>query len=120
MNVNPLIEHALKRIIHEKEEVPISPIIRQRDANAYITYYTYLERPADYADDEPQCEETSATVDIWCRGDFKPLLAAVKKRLRTAGFTIRGVGPEQYESSTKIYHVPIDVYIEGTDEGGNE
>ena len=79
-----------------------------------------MERPADYADDEPQCEETSATVDVWCRGDFKLLLREVKNRLRAAGFSIQGIGPEQYESSTKTYHVPIDIYIEGMDEGGTD
>lgn len=120
MNVNPIIEKALEGLTCRGERVPVSPIARQKDTDAYITYYTYLERPADYADDEPQCEETSATVDVWCRSDFKALLREVKKRLRTAGFSIQGIGPEQYESSTKIYHVPIDIYIEGMDEGGTD
>lgn len=121
MNVNPLIEKCLEGLTYKGEEVPVSPIVKAKDADAYITYYTYLDQPADYADDEPQSEETSATVDIWCRGDFKPLLAEVKNRLRAASFSIQGIGPEQYESKTMIYHVPIDIYAIGTDdEGGDE
>lgn len=35
--------------------------------------------------------------------------------------SIQGIGPEQYESKTMIYHVPIDIYAVGTDdEGGDE
>lgn len=114
MNINPLIETALSDLKLNAKAVPVYPIVctDKTKPTTYITYYTVLEKDGAYGDDDAVETDTTATVDIFCKGDFKSLLADVKARLKTAGFTISSVGPEQYETDTGYYHVPVDIYME--------
>lgn len=106
MNINPIIESALASI-----GVPVASVVYRGTSKTYITYYTVLEKDSEYADDSPIYSESTGTIDIFSSGDFKALLESVKDRLKTAGFLIIGVGPETYESDTKLYHVPVDIYL---------
>ena len=114
MNINPIIESALSGLTLNAKSVPVYPIVctDATKPSTYITYYTMLEKNNAYADDEEVETDTTGTVDIFCKGNYKSLLADVKARLKIAGFTISSSGPEQYESDTGYYHVPIDIYME--------
>jgi hypothetical protein len=115
MNINPLILSALDGLTIGGKTVPVSPIVYNGPETTYITFYTLLERDETYADDEAVQGATTATIDIFSKGNYKLLIADVKTRLKAAGFTITGSGPEIYESDTGLYHVPIDVYLEDCD-----
>lgn len=111
MNINPLLESALFGLTRNGHFVPHGPRPHAGDDDVYVTYYTYLDQPESFSDDSPEYGVTYGTVDIFCRGNFKSLLADVKARLRGAGFSVT-IGPELYESDTKYNHVSIDINIE--------
>ena len=111
MNVNPLIESALSGLMYNGKIVPVDFLTHEGRTDAHITYYTYSDQDMVFGDDEPELGETSGTLDIFCRGDFKPLLSACKSRLRAAGFSTE-TGPEQYEDDTGWNHVSLNFNID--------
>ena len=115
MNVNPIIISALAGLTFNGEVVSVTPIVNtsSEKPNTYITYYTLLDKDEAYSDDEAMLSGTYVTVDIFCKGNYKALVENVKLLLKSAGFTIQSIGPEQYEKDTGLYHVPIDLYMEG-------
>jgi hypothetical protein len=112
VNINPLVLSALSGITLGGKAVPVSPIVYTGAETTYITFYTLLDKDETYADDDAVQGSTTATIDIFSKGNYKPLLFDVKTRLKSAGFTITGIGPEIYEKDTGYYHVPVDVYLE--------
>lgn len=112
MNINPLVLSALSGITSGGKAVPVAPIVYTGTETTYITFYTLLEKDETYADDDAVQGSTTATIDIFSKGNYKPFLTDVKARLKSAGFTIQSSGPEIYESDTGYYHVPVDVYME--------
>jgi hypothetical protein len=114
VNINPIIEFALSGLTLNAKSVPIFPIVctDSTKPSTYVTYYTVLEKDSEYADDDAVETDTTGAVDIFCKGNYKSLLVDIKARLKIAGFTILSCGPEQYESNTGYYHVPIDIYME--------
>ena len=115
MNINPLVLSALSGVTLGGKTVPVTPIVYTGAETTYITFYTLLDKDEAYADDEAVQAATTATIDIFSKGNYKTLLADVKTRLKAAGFTIQGSGPEIYEKDTGFYHVPVDVYLEEFD-----
>lgn len=105
MNVNPLIENALLNI-----GCPVDVAYHEGREDTYIVYYTLLENPDLYADDEEQEETTYITITIYSKVDYKQLVKEIKNRMKQAGFTHRSGGPESYDSGYVIY--PIEFYIE--------
>lgn len=112
MNINPLVLSALSGLTFGGKIVSITPLAYTGTDTVYITFYTYLDQDESFADDEPQTGGTYGTVDIFCKGNYKSLLADAKTRLKSAGFTIQSIGPEQYEKDTELNHIPINIYHE--------
>lgn len=115
MNINPKIEEAFANFKVEKTKIPISYQQYKGKSTTYLTYYTYYEEPIEFSDDEVGLECAYGTIDIFCKGNFKKVLKEVKKILKNNGFTVTDVGPEDYESDTGFYHVPVNFYLEGLD-----
>jgi hypothetical protein len=113
MNINPIVLTALSGLMYGGKTVPVDPIVNKSDPkpDTYITFNNYLDQDEYFSDDEPDGGNTYGTVDIFCKGNYKSLLADVKNRLRTAGFRT-STGPEQYEKDTGYYHVSLDINIE--------
>ena len=87
MNISPIIETALSGLKLNAKIVPVY-LIACTDITkptTYVTYYTVLEKDGAYADDEEVETDTTGTVDIFCKGNFKSLLADVKARLKNGG-----------------------------------
>lgn len=110
MNINPKIISALDDI-----GCPVSPIKHDGNENTFIVFYTYLENPELFADDEEIAEVTYGTVTIYSKGNFKSLAKEVKTRLKQAGFVVRSSGPEMYDNDTGYYSYPIEICIEETE-----
>lgn len=117
MNINPIVIVALSGITSEGKAVPVEPLVYTGPETTYITFYTILEKDETYADDDAVQSSTTGTLDIYCKGNYKALLADVVSRLKGVGFTITGIGPEMYERDTGYNHVPIDFYMEDADGG---
>lgn len=111
-NVNPIIESVLSGMMYRGKAVPLSHLVRKGFTITHITYQTIDESTSGNADDEPTEGETTAVVDVFVEmlGNYKAFAYSVRDRLKSEGFTIIGFGPEQYESDTNLYHVPIDIY----------
>ena len=118
MNINPIIESALSGLQHNGKAVNIAPLVLDatKKGDCYCTYYTYLDRDEAFADDEPQDSVTYGTVDLFCKGNHKTTIREIKTRLRAAGLMLGDVGPELYEDDTRYTHIPINFYIEDTEE----
>ena len=114
MNINPLIETAFKDFTVEGKSIPISFLRYTGQSDTYLTYYTWLCQPNNFYNDEHHVEVAYGTIDIFSKGNFKKLLKQVKKILKDNNFTWTDDGPEDFESETGYYHVPINFYFEGT------
>lgn len=108
MNINPLIEVAFKDF-----PVPIAFMEYTGKAGTYLTYYSWLEKPENFADDEHKVEVVHLTIDIFSKSNFKNIVKQVKKTLKQNGFTWTDNGPETFEKETGYYHVPVNFYYEG-------
>lgn len=113
MNINAILERVFKNFTFDDVEIPISPNIYNGEASTYLTYYTYNTKPEGFADDLPIVEGTYGTLDIYSNKNYKALKNEVKKKLvKECGFTWIQDGLEDYEEDTKLWHVPIDFFVE--------
>lgn len=89
---------------------PIAPL-----ANEFprITMFDAGEDDFDGADNAPVYTEHHVRVDVWHnKDDLKKIKTRIKKVIRSAIWDADiSVGGKIYEPDTKIYHVPIDIYI---------
>lgn len=108
MNINPIIEAAFKDF-----SVPIAFLEYTGKSETYLTYYTWLDKAENFADDESHASVVYCTVDIYSRGNFKNVLKQIKEILKQKGFTWTDNGPETFEKDTGYFHVPINFYYEG-------
>lgn len=94
--------------------IPISFLNYTGNSDVYLTYYTWLEKPENFYDDENHSEIAYGTIDIFSKSNFKNTLQAVKSKLKENGFTWTDNGPETYEQDTGYYHVPVNFCAEST------
>ncbi len=108
MNINPKLEEVFKDFIVDNVEIPISFMRYGGDKTAYLTYYTWLESPELFFDDDYHTEIIYGTIDIFSKGNFKNILEEVKKKLKENGLTWTDNGPETFEEDTGFFHVPVN------------
>lgn len=82
------------------------------NSDVYLTYYTWLEKPENFYNDENHSEIAYGTIDIFSKINFKDILESVKEKLKQYGFTWTDNGPETYEQDTGYYHVPVNFCAE--------
>lgn len=107
MNANPLILSALSGV-----GCPVTAAPGKENADSYIIFNDADNRPAYYADDRDQWDKAAVLVHYYSREPVKSMTAAIKRRLRDAGFTLTG-SQESFESGTKYIHVVIEAWIDG-------
>ncbi len=73
------------------------------DANPYITFFTYLDKPEQHADDKELVTRHYVQIDIWSKGDYTELVKTVNQRMTAAGFRKQNFY-DLYEEDLKIYH----------------
>ena len=98
MSINQDVMEALK-----DTGVPVSFQTYTGTADAYITFFTYLDKPEQHADDKETITGHYVQVDVWSKGDYTDLVNAVHKRMLAAGF-IKQSFYDLYEQDLKIYH----------------
>lgn len=108
MNINPLIISALTPILG----VAPSPNVYTGTATEHITFNYADERPVLNADDTDILDSTTIQVHYFTKSNPQPNKKAIRKALRSAGFSIQKT-EELYESDTKYTHVVVYAAIDG-------
>ena len=106
MSINQDVMEALK-----DTGVPVSFQTYTGTADAYITFFTYLDKPEQHADDKETITGHYVQVDVWSKGDYTDLVNAVHKRMLAAGF-IKQSFYDLYEQDLKIYHKAMRFFKE--------
>lgn len=106
MNINPIIEAIFKDF-----SVPIAFLEYTGKETIYLTYYTWLEKPENFANDDNHAEIVYLTIDIFSKSNFKNILKQVKKLLKQNGFTWTDNGPETFEKETGYFYVPMNFFF---------
>lgn len=73
------------------------------EADPYITFFTYLDRPESHADDGVLSTGYYVQVDVWSKTDYTELVQSVYERMLAAGFVKQNFY-DLYEEDLKIYH----------------
>ena len=106
MSINQAVMTALKEI-----GVPVRFQTYTGTADSYITFFTYLEKPEQHADDEERITGYYVQVDVWSKGNYTDLDNAVHEKMLAAGF-IKQNFYDLYEDDLKIYHKAMRFFKE--------
>ncbi len=107
MSINKEVMLALKDL-----GVPVRFQRYSGDADTYITFFTYLERPEGHADDQERFTGYYVQVDIWSKQDYSTVVNTVWERMVQADFR-RLNFYDLYEEELKIYHKAMRFLKEG-------
>lgn len=98
MSINEEILSALSTL-----GVPVSFQTYSGKAGTYLTFFTYLDKPVQHADDEEIATGHYVQLDLFSGGDYTTLAADIHSRMKTAGFQ-KIAFYDLYEKELKIYH----------------
>ena len=98
MSINQEVLTALEDI-----GVPVRFQTYTGTAHPYITFFTYLDKPEQHADDRELTTGYYVQVDVWSKGDYTALVKTVHERMLTAGFSKLNFY-DLYEDDVKTYH----------------
>ena len=98
MSINKEVLSALKDI-----QVPVRFQTYTGNEETYITFFTYLDRPEQHADDGEIVTGYYVQIDIWSKGDYTNLSKEVHQSMLAANFTKLNFY-DLYESDTRVYH----------------
>lgn len=79
--------------------------------NTYITFFTYLDKTEQFADDKENINGQYIQLDIWSKGDYTQLVNQVHNKMIEAGFFKLNFY-DLYEKDLKIYHKVMRYRIE--------
>jgi len=106
MSINQEVIKALKDI-----GVPVSFQTYTGAADTYITFFTYLDKPEQHADDKETITGHYVQIDVWSKKDYTELVKTVYKKMLDAGFTKQSFY-DLYEDDVKIYHKAMRFFKE--------
>mgnify|MGYP001061176295 FL=1 len=79
--------------------------------NTYITFFTYLDKPEQHADDAELITGHYVQVDVWSKTDYTELVKTIHQKMLTAGFTKQNFY-DLYEQDLEIYHKAMRFFKE--------
>ena len=106
MSINQEVLQALKDI-----GVPVSFQNYTGSADTYITFFTYLDKPEQHADDAELITGHYVQVDVWSKTDYTDLVKSIHQKMLTAGFTKQNFY-DLYEQDLGIYHKAMRFFKE--------
>jgi hypothetical protein len=106
MSINKDVLAALKDI-----GVPVRFQNYTGKANTYITFFTYLDKPEQHADDAELTTGHYVQVDVWSKGDYTDLVNTIHQKMLDAGFTKQNFY-DLYEQDLGIYHKAMRFFKE--------
>ena len=98
MSINKDVTFALKNI-----GVPVSFQTYSGNEETYITFFTYLDKPEEHADDEESVTAYYVQVDIWTKTDYTNLAKEVHGCMLIAHFRKLNFY-DLFEDDTRTYH----------------
>ena len=98
MSINKEVLSALKDI-----HVPVRFQTYTGNEETYITFFTYLDRPEQHADDGEIVTGYYVQIDIWSKGDYTQISKTVHEKMKASGFMKQNFY-DIYEEDLKIYH----------------
>lgn len=83
--------------------VPVTFQTYSGKVDPYITFFTYLEKSEQHADDQEITTGHYVQLDIWTKGDYTELATTVHGLMKQAGF--RKINfYDLYEKDPKLHH----------------
>jgi hypothetical protein len=87
--------------------LPVSSAPYTGTATSYITYNMVNEDDTAFADAEAVAGERMYSVDYFTKSAWRSAIDTIKAAIKSAGYHIQSVGPEIFETDTKLFHIPI-------------
>lgn len=117
MTIHSLIETIFRDLIVDGTKIPIFRSKALGEVpSTYLVYYVSSEKPAAFSDDLFTVSTYYLTIDIFSAGNYKKLKKEVLRVMLENHFTWVGNGPEDYESETGLFHLPMDFfYMKGSE-----
>ena len=91
--------------------VPVSFQNYTGSADTYITFFTYLDKPEQHADDAELTTGHYVQVDVWSKGDYTEAVNTVHQKMLGVGFTKQNFY-DLYEQDLGIYHKAMRFFKE--------
>jgi len=73
----------------------------------YLTFQLVSEDGDVFADSGEAAGAKTIALDLFTPSDWKPKISLIKEKLKNAGFGIESIGPEIYEPTEQLYHIPM-------------
>jgi len=96
--INKIVMDALKNI-----GVSVSFQTYSGKKDPYITFFTYLDKGEQFADDGEVITGYYVQIDIWSKKDYTQVSKEVHQNMLAANFIKKGFY-DLYEDDLKIYH----------------
>jgi len=112
--MNSLIEKTLKGFTVNSKEIPVNFLRYNGSEDTYITYMMTDADSALHGDDELLNYIEYYDFDIYTKGNYKPIVKALKALLTGVGFMweVDRTSEDMYDEDTKLYHKTVCFSIE--------
>jgi len=121
--MNAIIEQLFTNFKVNGVSIPVALIYYDGHGEPYVVYRQYDDDNSYSSDDEISGYVTYYDFDVYSKGNFLPIVKAIKSILKNAGWTWqpRRDSPDMYEADTGYYHKTICFAypIQIVDEQGN-
>nr|DAV02644.1 MAG TPA: tail component [Caudoviricetes sp.] len=117
--MNNIIEKALKGFTVNGKEIPVKFLRYNGSSETYITYMMTDADSVLHGDDELLNYVEYYDFDIYSKGNYKPIIKALKGLLASVGFMWEPdrSSADMYEDDTKFYHKTLCFSIERSNNG---
>ena len=107
--MNDIIETLFNNFTVDGVAIPVEFLNYQGHGEPYVVYSNYDKDNSYSADDDLAGYVTYYDFDVYGKGNIEPIIEAVKKILKGAGWTWqpRRDSPDFYEADTEYYHKTI-------------
>ena len=105
MSINQKIISTLSSL-----DIPVSFQSYSGKADPYLTFFIYLDKTEQHADDEDLNTGYYIQLDIWTKGDYTELVKNVHQKMNKAGFSKMNFY-DLYENDLKVYHKVMRYFI---------
>lgn len=119
-NPNTLIEQIFTNFTVDGVAIPVAFLRYDGKKDTYVTYQQIYSNDPFSSDDELQNYVDFYDFDIYSKGNYIPIVEAVKTILKNNGFRWqpnRSSG-DMYEDDTKFYHKTLSFSIERSIQNG--
>lgn len=117
---NTLIEQIFANFIVNGQAIPVSFLRYEGKNTTYVTYQQAFSNDAFSGDDDLQNYVDFYDFDIYSKGNYLPIVEAIKQILKDNGFRWQPThsSGDMYEDDTGYYHKTLSFSIERSTNNG--